>query len=88
VRNATFYRFAVKQHRSTSYMRPTAITAASSVTLVSPAKTEEPIESRLGCGLRGGSKDHALDAGPDCRSRTGRGSVFTLIKLSFYHCCK
>ena len=36
-----------------------------SVTLVSPAKTAEPIEIQFGSGTRVGPGNHVLDGGPD-----------------------
>jgi len=36
-----------------------------SVTLVSPAKTAEPIEMPLGLRTRVGAENHVLDGGPD-----------------------
>ena len=57
-------------------MRPTAIDrVAWSVTLVSPAKTAEPIEMPFGLRTRVGPGNHALDGGADVPTgrRTFRG---------------
>ena len=56
----------------------------SSVTVVSPAKTAEPIEMPFGMWTRIGPRNHVLDGSPDPRIRRGnfegerRG--FTIVK--------
>jgi len=48
--------------------RPSSVACLSvclSVTLVSPAKMDEPIEMLFGLWARMGNRNHVLDGGPD-----------------------
>ena len=59
-------RFVFRPHRRTTYVdaaycyRPTSVVCRS-VTLVSPAKTDEPIEMPFGLRTRVGPRNHVLD---------------------------
>ena len=56
----------ITPHRSTTCDRPSSVVSVCrSVTLVSPAKTAEPIEMPFGLRTRVAPGNHVLDGGPD-----------------------
>jgi len=61
----------IRQHRSTMYMRP-VVTDGRSVTIVSRARTAEPIEKPFGTLSPVGPRKHVLDRGAHWRNLANR----------------